>query len=104
LSGYRVVFSARADAQLIAIRKYIAEQAGTETAGRVVQKVIERCLGLSNFPARGTPSPKSGEGVRTVPYRRTATIGYVLTGRDVVITGIAWRGQDLAVLSNDRDG
>jgi toxin ParE1/3/4 len=104
LRRYRVVFSARADAHLIAIRDYIARQTGVEMAQRVVASLIDRCLGLSDFPARGTPSEALGEGVRTIPFRRSATIGYVIVGGDVVITGIAWRGQDLAVLTDDAEG
>lgn len=94
MSGYRVVFSARADVHLIAIRDYIAGQVGAETAERVIEKLIDRCLGLSDFPARGTPHERLGEGVRTIPYRRSATIRYVISGQDVVIVGVAWRGQD----------
>jgi toxin ParE1/3/4 len=103
LSRYRVVFSARADAHLIAIRDYIAGQAGAGTADRVVNRLIERCLGLNDFPSRGTPCERLGKGVRTIPFRRSATIAYAVAGRDVVITGIAWRGQDLAALAEEGD-
>lgn len=103
MSRYRVVFSARADAHLMAIRDYIAGQAGADTATRILDKLIDRCLSLEDFPARGTPHPQLGKGVRTIPYRRSATIVYVIAGHDVVITGVAWRGQDLVVLTDEMD-
>lgn len=96
MSRYRVVFSARADSHLMAIRDYIAGQAGAGTADRVVSNLVDRCLGLNDFPSRGTPCERLGKGVRTIPYRRSATIAYAIAGRDVVITGVAWRGQDMS--------
>lgn len=88
----------------MAIGDYIAGQAGAETARRIVNALIDRCLGLSDFPARGTSNPRLGKGVRTIPFRRSATVAYVISGQDVVITGVAWRGQDLAVLGDGAAG
>lgn len=91
----RVVFAPRAETQIGDIWDYIALHSDENTADRIVDALIERCLELDMFPGRGTPHEELGEGVRTIPFRRTATIGYVIAGADVVVTGIAWRGQKL---------
>ena len=90
-----VVLSASAEAHLAAIHDYLVERADRETAQRVVDELIDRCLGLATFPNRGTLHDELGEGVRTVPFRRSATIGYVVAANDIVIVGVAWRGQRL---------
>jgi toxin ParE1/3/4 len=93
LSGYRIVFSCRARGQISAIRDYLSHRTGAETADRVVGALLDRCVQLAVFPDRGTPRDALGKGVRTIPFRRNATIGYVVSGTDVVNIGIAWRGQ-----------
>jgi plasmid stabilization system protein ParE len=93
LSGYRVVFSRRARGQIADIRDYLSHNAGAEAADRIVGALLDRCVELAVFPDRGTPRDALGKGVRTIPFRRNATIGYVVNGTDVVMIGIAWRGQ-----------
>ncbi|MEA3039739.1 MAG: toxin ParE1/3/4 [Sphingomonadales bacterium] len=93
MSTYRVVFSERVEAQLRAIWDYIAVEADPAAATRTVERLVARCLLLDTFPERGTPHEEYGPRVRTVAFRRSATIGNTVMDRDVVIVGIAWRGQ-----------
>ena len=58
-------------------------------------ELLERCQSLEAFPERGTPRGEIREGLRTIPFRRTVTIGYVIEGSDVVVVALAYRGQDL---------
>ncbi len=95
MSAYRVVFSARVRAQLAAIRDYLSLHADEETAERIATALVDRCLELDSFPDRGTLHRELGDGVRTIPFRRSATIGYIVSGRDVIIIGLAWRGRRL---------
>jgi toxin ParE1/3/4 len=95
LSAFRVVFSRRARAQLARIRDYLTLHADDETGKRLTSALIDRCLELDDFPDRGTPHPELGAGVRTIVFQRKATIGYVVADTDVVVLGIAWRGQRL---------
>ena len=95
---YRVVLSTRADAHLDAIWNWIASQASSETADFFTEKLLERCRSLEHFPQRGTPRDDIRPELRTIPFRRRVTIGFVVAGEDVVITGLAYRGQDLTAL------
>jgi plasmid stabilization system protein ParE len=95
LTLYRVVFSRRVRAQLGNIRNYLSVHADGETAERIVGALVNRCLELDTFPDRGTLHEELGKGVRTVPFRRNATIGYVVAETDVIIIGLSWRGQPL---------
>lgn len=104
MNAYRVVFSRRARAQIIGIRGYLSVKADEETGERLVSALIDRCLELDVFPDRGTPHDELGEGVRTIPFQRKATIGYVVDDADVVIVGIAWRGQGLEEAIRSDDG
>ena len=93
MNAFRVVFAGRARAQIARIRDYLSDHAGEETGERVTAALVDRCLELDSFPERGTAHPELGAGVRTIPFQRKATIGYVVSDTDVVIVGIAWRGQ-----------
>lgn len=95
MNDYRVVFSRRARAQIAGIRDYLATHVDEETAERIAAALADRCLELNAYPDRGTPHEDLGDGVRTIPFRRSATIAYVVAGPDVVIIGISWRGQKL---------
>lgn len=95
MNVFRVVFSRRARAQIARSRDYLSIHADEETGERLTTALIDRCLELDDFPDRGTPHPELGAGVRTILFQRKATIGYVVADTDVVVIGIAWRGQRL---------
>jgi toxin ParE1/3/4 len=100
---FRVVFSEEADRHLLSIWQYLAERGGPEAADRFVRLVTEKCAGLSTMPDRGSPRDDLKPGMRTVPIPRRATIGYVVTGDDVVVVGIGYRGQDMSKLVAEGD-
>lgn len=93
MSVYRVVFSGAVRDQLDRIADYLSVHTDQEPADKIVGAVIDRCLELDTFPDRGTSREELGQGVRTIPFRRIATIDYVVAGADVVIIGISWKGQ-----------
>ncbi len=96
MKRYRVVFASRVWRQLDALRAYVTQEASAEVADDLTSDLIERCLTLAEFAHRGTPRDDLRPGLRTIPFRRRATIGYVVSGDDVVILTIAYAGQDLA--------
>ena len=95
---YPVLFERRVQGQLAAIERWIAERADADTAARIRDELIDRCLTLAHFPERGSPRDDVRPGLRTLPHRRRYTIGYLFTGDRVVILGITGRGQPLGTL------
>ena len=51
--SYDVVFAPEAEAQLIALYRYIAREASPEIAERYTTAIVEFCEGLDSFPNRG---------------------------------------------------
>jgi toxin ParE1/3/4 len=95
---WSVVITASAEADLVAIYDYIAERTGPETAHRFVSGIETYCLGMTNTPERGTRRDDLRRGLRTVGFRRRATILFQLDrqARQVVILGIYYAGRNLA--------
>jgi toxin ParE1/3/4 len=75
--------------------------AGESIARSFVDRLVESCLKLDDFPARGTVRDEIRPGLRIIGYRRQASIAFVVGEADVVILRIFRRGQDVhAALSN----
>lgn len=103
MTRHRVVFAARALAQLNALQSFIGAASSASVASAFVDRLIDRCLTLEAFPLRGTPREDIGPGIRTIPFKRRATIAYTVAGTDVVIVTIAYRGQDIHTMMHDAD-
>lgn len=102
---YRVVFSASAEADLFAIYDYIAERAGAEIALRFVESIEAYCLDFAQFPERGMRRNDLRPGLRTVGFRRRATILFEVerSARRVVIHGIYYAGRSLPNFEQDEE-
>lgn len=94
--SHRVVFALEAEAQLVALYRYIMQEASGEIAGRFTNAIIEHCEGLAAFPHRGTPRDDIRPGLRTIPFRRRVTIAYAVDAQQVAILGVYYGGQDFA--------
>lgn len=94
---YAVIFSAAAEADLYAIYDYIAERAGAQIALRFIESIEHYCLGFADTPERGTRRDDLRPGLRTVGFRRRATILFAVdrAARQVVIHGIYYAGRSL---------
>jgi toxin ParE1/3/4 len=92
---YTVVFSAPAEADLFAIYDYIAERAGAEIALRFVERIEEYCPGFADSSERGTRRNDLRPGLRTVEFRRRATILFDVDrkARQVIIHGVYYAGR-----------
>ena len=98
MKRHRVVLAPRVWRQLEQLRAYFTQQASAEIADALTGDLIDRCLTLGEFAHRGTPRDDIRSGLRSIPFRRRATIGYIVEGDDVVVLTIAYAGQDLAGL------
>lgn len=102
---FTVGFSASAKADLFAIYDYIADRAGAEIALRFVESIEAYCLGFANSPERGTKRDGLRSGLRTVGFKRRATILFEVDReeRRVAILGIYYAGRSLEGLEEETD-
>lgn len=102
---YTVIISTAAEADLFAIHNYIAERAGGAIALRFVESIETYCLGFAHTPERGTRRDELRPGLRTVGFRRRATILFEVErdARRVVIHGIYYAGRSVERLDEESD-
>ncbi len=94
----RVVHSAAAKAQLLAVYRYIADEANPDIAQRYTGSILDQCEKLNRFPDRGTPRDDLRPGLRTIAFKRRVVIAYAVMEDRVLIVGIFYGGQDFAAL------
>lgn len=97
MARYTVVFDRDAYANLKDIRDHVAKARGAEFADSFVQRVIIYCESFRTIPHRGTRHDAIRNGLRTVTWRRTVTIAFVVSDepKQVVILGAFYRGRDV---------
>ncbi|KQP13589.1 type II toxin-antitoxin system RelE/ParE family toxin [Pseudorhodoferax sp. Leaf267] len=99
--NYRVVFSADAEEQLVALYRYIAAAASPSVAPGYTQAIIQYCESLQTFPQRGTRRDDIRPGLRTTNYRRRTVIAFAVDDDVVSVIGIFYGGQDYESLLRD---
>jgi toxin ParE1/3/4 len=92
---HRVDFSETAWQDADEIYRWIADRADPQTAQHYVDRIIDYCSGLRNFPNRGTPRADLAPGMRTTVFEGRAVIVYVVQGNAVRILRILHKGRDL---------
>lgn len=102
MKRYRVVLSPRAFRHLADIELSIEEQAGVAVARKYRQAIVDHCFGLERFANRGRSRDDLRAGMRTILFRRRATIAYVVEGDEVQVTAIASRGRDIETALSDQ--
>jgi toxin ParE1/3/4 len=90
----RVEFSPEAEQDLGEIYDYLAEAVDADFARQWVERILNRCESLGDYSNRGTPRDDVRPGLRTIPFRRRATIAYVIDRNVVTILGIYAGGRD----------
>ena len=102
MESYRVVFSPEAEAQLVAIYRWIAENATPTIAEGFTGAIIDYCEKLESFPERGTRRDDLRPGLRTIGFRHRVTIAFAVEAETVTIIGVFYGGQDFeAALETD---
>lgn len=91
---YRVTYSPEAQQHLTNIFRWIADHGSPEAAERFVMSIYDYCDGLSSFPQRGTARDDLFPGLRTLGFRRRATIAFIIAAQEVEIHGIYYGGRD----------
>jgi toxin ParE1/3/4 len=104
--AYAVIISANAEADLIAIFDYISARAGANIAGRFTDRIEAYVQGFADTPERGTKRDELRPGLRTVGFRRRATILFEVdrAKQRVVIHGVYYAGRSFDNLTEDDFG
>jgi len=87
-------FRPEAEADLIRLYEYIAEDSGATIAARYIERIEAACLALADFPERGTRRDDLLPGLRTIGFERRATIAFRVRQKRVEIVTIAYGGRD----------
>ena len=94
MKEFEIVFRPLAEADLFALYRYIAGEAGHEAAGAYIDRIEAACLELATFPERGTRRDDIRPGLRAIGFERRATIVFQVRKSEVVIIRIFYGGQD----------
>jgi toxin ParE1/3/4 len=95
---YDLVFDAAARQDLKDIFDYINSRAGRAIAEKFTLALYEHCASLRHTPERGTRRDELRPGLRTMGYRKRATVLFNVDNaqRRVVILGIYYAGRNYA--------
>ena len=91
---HRVRFRPMAEADLLELYDYIAENDGHKIAGGYIDRIEAVCLALETFPERGTRRDDIRSGLRTMGFERRATIVFRVDETNVEIIRVFYGGQD----------
>lgn len=91
----KVLFRPRAEADLLALYRYIAEASGLAIAGNYIDRIETACMSLAEFPNCGAKRDDLAPGLRTIAFERRVTIAYRVLKTRVEIVNIAYAGRDL---------
>ncbi|WP_091863387.1 type II toxin-antitoxin system RelE/ParE family toxin [Methylobacterium brachiatum] len=90
-----VVFRAQARADLANIFRTVFHLSqDVPTARRFTQRIKDRCDRIGDAPHAGRPRDDLSEGLRTVPFERSAVIAYRVERGSVRILNIFYGGRD----------
>jgi toxin ParE1/3/4 len=102
--AHKLVYRARAEQDLEAIYRYIAQDSPTR-AFSFVEKIQQRCDLLRDSPEQGRARPDLSPGLRVTPYGRSVVITYRLTSDTIEVLRIFYGGQDYeTIMSGDGEG
>jgi toxin ParE1/3/4 len=90
----KVIFRPQAEADLLALYRYVAEASGLGIASEYIDRIEVACMSLATFPNRGTKRDDLAPGLRTVAFERRLTIVYRVFKTRVEIVTIAYGGRD----------
>ncbi|MCL6708758.1 type II toxin-antitoxin system RelE/ParE family toxin [Pseudomonas sp. R2.Fl] len=89
---YRVEFAPEAIIDFQDLYDYLLPRAGEHHARNYVADIYRYCLSLESFPVRGLAHAKR-PGLRTLGYRRRATIAYRVRENTITVVRLFHRGR-----------
>jgi toxin ParE1/3/4 len=91
----QVVFAPEAQTDLLQLYDYIAERSTLERALSYTDRIVDYCLGLADFPERGTPRNDLRPGLRVTSFERRVAIAFHVAADVLTIDRILYGGRDL---------
>jgi toxin ParE1/3/4 len=91
----RVIFSPEAEADLIELYDYIANEAGPDRAIGYIERIEKSCLSLERVSERGTKRDDLRPGLRIMGFERRVTIAFHVEPATVTVDRILYGGRDL---------
>ena len=98
---HQVVFTPEAEAQIVALYRYIAAAASPAIAVRYTEDIVSCCESLQMFPHRGTRRDDLRPGLRITNYKKRAVIAFDVDEKRVSILGVFYGGQDYETILQD---
>jgi plasmid stabilization system protein ParE len=92
---FRVIYSKRAQFDLLNIERHIADAGSPANAKAYVTAIVAKCDGLAAAPYQGTRRDNLMPGIRTTGFRGRVTIAFRITQDTVLIAGIFYGGRSL---------
>lgn len=101
MKRFRIVFSPEAQAQLVALHRYIAEAAAPAVAARYTEAIVSYCESLHTTPHRGMKRDDVRAGLRVTHCRKRCVIAFHAGVDAVSIVGVFDGGQDDETILHD---
>lgn len=93
--AHRIVFAPEAQADLLDLYDYIAEQGSPERAMAYIARIEALCRGLATFPERGTRRDEIRPGLRVMGFARRVAIAFHVDEDVVTIDRVLYGGRDI---------
>jgi toxin ParE1/3/4 len=103
MNSFQVLFSPKAEANLLSIYRYIAIKSSERIAAGYIQRLRAECLSLAMLPNRGTLQTEVSKDIRTMGVDRSSTIAFRVLQDSVVILGIHYRGRNVRAQIAERE-
>lgn len=91
---YLVDFTPEAQAQLIALYRYLAAAASPVVAKHYTQAIVAHCEELQYFPYSGVSREDIRPNLRITHYKKRTVIAFAIAGNQVSVIGVFYGGQD----------
>jgi plasmid stabilization system protein ParE len=101
--NWKVQFAPEALGQLQELEERIARVGAPITAERYVDSIVDFCMSLQTFAARGVARDDLLPGLRITHFRKRAIIAYLLDDETVSILGVFYGGQDYETVLGSED-
>ena len=92
--NWRIQFAPEALDQLQRLEQRIANAGAPMAAGRYVDSIVDFCMKLDTFAARGVARDDLLPGLRITHFRKRAIIAYTLETEVASIVGVFYGGRD----------
>lgn len=98
----KVAYRPEAIADLADIYRFVAERSQSRNVALAfVQRIRARCRKIGDAPNGGQSRNDLSQGLRTVPFERSAVIAYLVESDRVRITNVFYGGRDYEAVYRD---